>query len=226
MGIFKRLGDLSAARINKMIDAAEQKDPEAFLNQCLRNAKDDLLDATNALADQIALSIKFKKLFESEQATVERAEQNAITFAKAGNVDLVQKAVEAKKTAEAQLNQYKAQWEQYEANAQQFQVQVEEMKRQIAEMEAKKASIVARIEAARAQENIGKTMSSLSNHSLAANLDKFESLAADAEAKAQATSQVYRQDKTLDEKAAELSKSSEVDAEVARLMAEYGSKKA
>lgn len=222
MSIFKRLRDLTMSNINAMIDKAE--DPIKMTDQYIRDMQEDLEDAEKAVAAQIAIEKKFKSLYEEQEALVEKRTQQAHTAAQAQNIDLARRALEEKKAAEAKMNEYKANYEQNKASADNLRAKLEEMRKQLTEMKNKRETLVARYNAAKAQNEINKAIGGFNTDSAASGLKRMEEKMLQMEAQAEASNELTSKGKSLDDEFASLNKDSEVEAELAALLKQYEEK--
>lgn len=223
MSIFKRLRDLTMSNINAMIDKAE--DPIKLTDQYIRDMQEDLEDAEKAVAAQIAIEKKFKGLYEEQEALVEKRTQQAHTAAQAQNVDLARRALEEKRAAEAKMTEYKTAYDQNKASADNLRGKLEEMRKQLTEMKNKRETLVARYNAAKAQNEINKAMTGFSSDTAVSGLKRMEEKMLQMEAQAEASNELSSKGKSLDDEFENLSKDAEVDAELAALMKQYEDKK-
>ncbi|MGO0058567.1 PspA/IM30 family protein [Brevibacillus fluminis] len=219
MSIFKRLRDLTMSNLYALIEKAE--DPVKLTDQYLRDMQDDLEEAEKAVAAQIALEKKFKQLYEEQEALVAKREEQAHIAAQAQNIDLARRALEEKKTAASKAAEYKASYEQNKLAADNLREKLEEMRKQISELKNKRETLAARVNAAKAQKKINQTMSGFSNDSAMAGLKRMEEKALQLEAEAEASGEVYKKEKSLDDEIASLSKDKQVEDELAALMKKY-----
>ncbi|MFD1138865.1 PspA/IM30 family protein [Paenibacillus urinalis] len=222
MSFFKRLRDVTMSNLNALIDKAE--DPIKLTDQYIRDMQEDLEDAEKAVASQIALEKKFKSLYEEQEALVKKREEQAHTAAKAQNIDLARRALEEKKNAEAKLTEYKTSYDQNKAAADNLRSKLEEMRKQLAEMKSKRETLVARYNAAKAQTEINKAMNDFSSDSATAGLKRMEDKMLQAEALAEASNEMNKKDKSLDEEFENLGKDQAVEDELAALMKQYDNK--
>lgn len=219
MSIFKRLRDLTMSNLYALIEKAE--DPIKMTDQYLRDMQEDLEEAEKAVAAQIALEKKFKQLYEEQEALAAKREEQAHIAAQAKNVDLARRALEEKKTATQKAAEYKASFEQNKQTADQLRGKLEEMRKQISELKNKRETLVARVNAAKAQKKINQTMSGFNSDSAMAGLKRMEDKALQLEAEAEASGEVYQKEKSLDDQIAALNKDKEVEDELAALMKKY-----
>lgn len=222
MSIFKRLRDLTMSNINAIIDKAE--DPIKMTDQYIRDMTADLEDAEKAVAAQIAIEKRFKALYEEQEALVEKRTQQAHTAAQAQNVDLARRALEEKKAAEAKRDEYKASYDQNKLAADNLRSKLEEMRKQLTEMKNKRETLVARYNAAKAQAEINKAMNGFSSDSASTGLKRMEEKMLQMEARAEASNEMTKREKSLDEEFESLGKDKQVEDELAALMKQYENK--
>lgn len=219
MSLFKRLRDLTLSNIYSLIEKAE--DPVKMTDQYLRDMQEDLEEAEKAVAAQIALEKKFKQLYEEQEALVKKRDEQAHLAAQNKNVDLARRALEEKKAAEQKMNEYKASYEQNKMAADNLRDKLEDMRKQITELKNKRETLVARANAAKAQRDINKTMSGFGSDSAMSGLKRMEDKVLQMEAEAEASGEVYKREKSLDEELEKLGKDKEVEDELAELMKKY-----
>ena len=219
MSVFKRLRDLTLSNVYAMIEKAE--DPVKLTDQYLRDMQDDLEEAEKAVAAQIALEKKFKQLYEEQEALVKKRDEQAHMAAQAKNLDLARRALEEKKAAEQKMNEYKASYEQNKIVADSLREKLGDMRKQVTELKNKRETLVARANAAKAQRNINKTMAGFGSDSSMNGLKRMEDKVLQLEAEAEASGEVYKKEKSLDEEFAKLDKDKVVDDELAALMKKY-----
>lgn len=223
MSIFKRLRDLTLSNVYALIEKAE--DPVKLTDQYIRDMQEDLEDAEKAVAAQIALEKKFKQLYEEQAQLVEKRTEQAHIAAQAQNVDLARRALEEKKAAEAKAAEYKASYDQNKALADNLRAKLDEMGKQLAEMKNKRETLVARYNAAKAQEQINKSISGFNSDGAAAGLKRMEEKMMQMEARAEASNELLAsKGKSLDEEFANLNKDKAIEDELASLMKQYEQK--
>lgn len=219
MSLFKRLRDLTLSNVFALIDKAE--DPVKMTDQYIRDMQQDLEEAEKAVAAQIALEIKFKKLYEDQVELVKKRDEQAHIAAKAKNVELARRALEEKKAAEHKMNEYQISYEQNKMMADNLREKLEQMKKQFMDLRNKRETLVARANAAKAQTQINRAMSGLGSDTASAGLKRMEDKVLHMEAQAQASASLNDKGKSLDDELAELTKNNEVEDELAALMKKY-----
>jgi len=178
-------------------------------------------EAEKAVAAQIALEKKFKVLYEEQEALVKKREEQAHVAAQAKNIDLARRALEEKKAAEQKMVEYKEGYEKNKLAADGLRDKLTEMKKQITELKNKRETLVARVNAAKAQKTINQAMAGFDGNSAMAGLKRMEEKALQMEAEAEASGEVYKKESSLDDEIAKLSKDQQVEDELAALMKKY-----
>ena len=222
MSIFKRLRDLTLSNVYALIEKAE--DPVKLTDQYIRDMTEDLEDAEKAVAQQIAIEKKFKQQYEEQVALVKKREEQAHTAAQAQNIDLARRALEEKRSAEQKMNEFKIGYDQNKAAADNLRGKLEEMRKQLTEMKNKRETLIARYNAAKAQNEINKAMTGFGSDTAAAGLKRMEEKMLQMEAQAEASNEMASKDKSLDDEFAALNKDKVVDDELAALMKQYENK--
>jgi len=219
MSIFKRLRDVTMSNVYALIEKAE--DPIKMTDQYIRDMQEDLADAEKAVAAQIAIEKKFKLLYEEQEALYKRRDEQAHTAAQMQNLDLARRALEEKKAVEEKMNEYKQGFETNKAAAENLRAKLEEMRRQLTEMKNKRDTMVARYNAAKAQNEINKSMSTFNTDGASSGLKRMEEKMLQMEAQAEAGNELSRKGQSLDDEFAALGKNSAVEDELAALMKKY-----
>ncbi|MDD9148760.1 MULTISPECIES: PspA/IM30 family protein [unclassified Sporolactobacillus] len=219
MSIFKRLRDLAVSNVYALIEKAE--DPIKMTDQYLRDMQEDVLDAEKSVAAQIALEKKFKALYEEQSELVAKREKQAHIAVEEGNLDLARRVIEDKQHAEQKVNEYKERYEQNKAASENLREKLDEMRKQVAALKDKRETLVARVNAARAQKNINETMSGFDSNTAMAGLKRMEEKTLQMEAEAEASGEVYKKDKSIDEEFENLGKDKKVEDELARLIEQH-----
>lgn len=220
MSLFKRLRDVALSNIYALIEKAE--DPVKMTDQYLRDMQEDVREAEKSVAAQIALEKKFKALYEEQSALVKKREEQAHLAVEAENLDLARRAIEDKQNAEQKMNEYKERYEQNKAASENLRKKLDDMRKQVSALKDKRETLVARVNAAKAQKNINEKMSGFDANTAMAGLKRMEDKTLQLEAEAEASGEVYKKEKSLDEEFANLGKDKKVEDELARMMKEHG----
>jgi len=220
VSIFKRLKDITLSNINSILDKVE--DPVKMLDQYLRDMEEDIQDASEAVAQQVAITKKFEKQYQEAQAMVEKRQNDAVKAINAGRDDLAKKALEDKKNHEAKMNDFKAQYEVQLATSERLKQQLAEMKSEYEKLKAKRDTLVARANAAKATEKVHAAMSGIGSSSARRDFDRMEEKVLGMEARAEASKEFSSGVSSLDKELAELDKAGNIEDELAALKKQLG----
>ncbi|MCR2803501.1 PspA/IM30 family protein [Paenibacillus soyae] len=223
MSLFKRLRDLTLSNVYALIEKAE--DPIKLTDQYIRDMTEDLQDAEKAVASQIALEKKFKKLYEEQEALLQKRIEQSHIAVQEGNLELARRVIEDKQAVETKMIEYKEAYAENQLLANNLRAKLEEMRKQLADMKNKRDTLVARYQAAKTQTEINKAMSSFGGSSAAAGMKRMEEKMLQAEAMAEASNDLAAsRGKSIDDEFANLGKNKAVEDELAALMKQYEKK--
>ncbi|MZP30881.1 PspA/IM30 family protein [Heliobacterium undosum] len=221
MSLFKRLKDLTLSNINALLDKAE--DPVKMLDQYLRDMEEDIRDASDAIAKQIAVTKKFEAQYREAEAMVQKRQEDAVKAINAGRDDLARRALEDKKNHETRMNDFKAQFETHSATSEKLKRQLADMRSEFDKLKARRDTLVARANAAKATQQVHDLMGGFDNRSARHGFDRMEEKVASLEAKAEASKELSRgPSASLDDELASLDKGADVDDELAALKRQLG----
>lgn len=220
MSLFKRLRDLTLSNVYALIEKAE--DPIKLTDQYIRDMTEDLQDAEKAVASQIALEKKFKKLYEEQEALLQKRTEQSHIAVQEGNLDLARRVIEDKQAVETKLIEYKEAYAENQLLANNLRAKLDEMRKQLTDMKNKRDTLVARYQAAKTQTEINKAMSSFGGSSAAAGMKRMEEKMLQAEAMAEASNDLAAsKGKSIDDEFANLGKNKAVEDELAALIKQY-----
>ncbi|MEK3883022.1 PspA/IM30 family protein [Paenibacillus sp. PL2-23] len=223
MSLFKRLRDLTLSNVYSMIEKAE--DPIKLTDQYIRDMTEDLQDAEKAVASQIALEKKFKKLYEEQEALLQKRTEQSHIAVQEGNLELARRVIEDKQAVETKMIEYKEAYAENQLLANNLRAKLEEMRKQLTDMKNKRDTLVARYQAAKTQTEINKAMSSFGTSSASAGMKRMEEKMLQAEAMAEASNDLAAsKGKSIDDEFANLGKNRAVEDELAALMKQYEKK--
>lgn len=222
MSVFKRLRDLTMSNVYALIEKAE--DPIKLTDQYIRDMTDDLEDAEKAVAQQIAIEKRFKQQYEEQEALVNKRTEQAHLAVQAENLDLARRALEEKKSAEQKRDEFKTAYETNKASADNLRAKLDDMRKQLQDMKNKRETLVARYNAAKAQNEINKAMAGFGSDTAAAGLKRMEEKMLAMEAQAEASNELQSKGKSLDDEFANLGKDQAVEDELAAIMKQYEKK--
>jgi len=193
MSLFKRMFTMGKAEAHAIADKLE--DPVKLTEQGIRDLKEDLTEATQALAQVKGLAIQAKRKHEEKKRIIKDWQNKAEQLMKAGQSGtmemsdaerLAMEALEKKTEAETDLPRLKkdADIQNNQANA--LQSKVNELKRTIETYENELVTLKARAKTAKASEKINKQMAGVDSSSTIAMLEKMKTRVDEDEASAQA----------------------------------------
>lgn len=213
MSLFKRVSDNIRANLNSLLDKAE--DPEKMLDQYLRDMEEDIAEAEVAVAKQLAVAWKFKAQLDDAAALVEKREAQALEALGNNREDLARRALEDKKINKAKSEEFRRQHESSSAMAEQLRSELKEMKNEYEKLRIKRDTLVARAQAAKAQQEIHGAVSGLGKDSTRRNFDRMEDKVLRMEAEAKVAGDLREKD--LDRELESLGKDAEIEKELAAL---------
>lgn len=222
MGIFSRISDIIRANINDLLDKAE--DPVKMIKQMVIDMQEAVTKATAALAQAMAQEKKLQRDYEKYVALSAEWENKALLALQAGNEDLARKALVKKNEAEQQAAQYKQMYEQAAQTTATLKQQVEQLKTKLDEARMKESMLIARSQAAKAQKEIAKNISTFDHSSIFSKFSKFEDKILKQEAEAQALTQLAEGSLSLDDEFKKLSSNSSVEDDLIKLKAKLQQK--
>lgn len=218
MGIFGRISDIFKANVNDALDNME--DPEKMIKQMVVEMQEAIAKATSGLATAMAQEKKLERDYKTHQQASQNWEQKAMQALNAGNEELARKALAKKAEADTQAGQYKQMYEAASQTTSKLKGQVDQLKQKLNEARMKESTLIARSQAAKAQKQIAKQVGGLDTGNSFAKFDKWEEKILKTESEAEAFTELAEGNNTdLDDDFKQLSQSSAVDDDLARLRA-------
>lgn len=216
MGLFDRISRLVRANVNDMVNKAE--DPEKILEQAIIDMQEDLVQLRQAVAKAIAQQKRTQQQYNQAQTNANQWQSRAQLALQKGDENLAREALTRKKshaeTAASLKGQYDAQTQQVETLKRSL-VQLES---KISEAKTKKNMLKARIQSAKAQEQLQNSLSSVNTSGAMSAFDRMEEKVLEAEARSQAAGELAGAD--LESQFAQLESGSDVDDELAAMKAQ------
>lgn len=222
MKIFKRLRDLTMATIHDLLDKAE--DPVKMLNQFLRDMAEDLKEAENAVAGQIAMEKRLKLQYQEAEQMVVKREEQAMQALKSGNEELARKVLGDKKEHQERCEALKQQYETATKNTIRLRDQLKEMKEQYNTMKNKRELLINRAETATAEKRIQKSMSSFGSEHASTGFGRMSEKVSRMEIEAEVAREIRVTNQSLDDELRDLNKQDTIEAELAELKAKLADK--
>ncbi|MBO5520449.1 MAG: PspA/IM30 family protein [Eubacterium sp.] len=225
-GILKRFKDIMAANINALLDKAE--DPEKMIDQYLRDMESDLGKIKAETAAVMAEAEKAKRELTAVDDEIAKMQAYAEKALVAGNEDDARRflAKKAELTMERELKQQMA--DVTGANAQKMRAMHDKLTTDIATLNERKATIKAKVQAAKAQEHINDLSEQVGNIDITDGMSAFDKMEAKADqmldmanARAELNSKTPETE-ALDEVAKKYEDNTDIDNELAALKSQLG----
>lgn len=216
MGLFDRLNRVVRANLNDMIGQAE--DPEKILEQAVIDMQEDLVQLRQAVARSIAEQKKTEQRCNQDTAEASKWEQRAKLALSKGDETLAREALTRKKSLADSSNVLKQQLEQQTVQVDSLRRNLMALESKISEAKTKKNMLQARSKAAKANEELQKTLGSIDTNSATSVFERMESKVMDMEARSQAVGELAGFG--VEQQFAELEASNGVEDELAMLKAQ------
>lgn len=205
MNIFKRLFKIGSAEANSLVDKLE--DPIKMTEQGIRDLKEDLSKALQAMAEVKALAIRAKndgnthveRANEYERKAMlllKKAESGEISAAEADRLAsecLVQKDQNMASAAQCKTDQ-----EKFEASVAKLDVNIKSLKSNIQKFEVELKTLRARAKVSEATSNINKQLAEVDSSSTVAMLERMKEKVAQQEALAESYGEIANENKSVD----------------------------
>jgi len=218
--VFDRISNIIRANINDMLDSAE--DPEAMLNQIIRDMNDALRQADSDIADQIAQ----QKMLEGD---LEAARRNARAWESKSELAVSKDRDDLAREAIVRTNDYNDQAAIYEKQLEAQRAAVTELKSKRDLLKSKydqarrnKENLVARARAAQAKSKMTRVSSQATTADYASELDRMERRIREQEARAAADEEVAESKSSVDDQFVQLGADQQVEDQLAALKARMG----
>ncbi|MEB3230079.1 MAG: PspA/IM30 family protein [Leptolyngbyaceae bacterium] len=188
MGLFDRVSRVVRSNVNAMVGAAE--DPEKILEQAIIDMQEDLVQMRQAVAQAIASQKRVQQ--QAAQANNEAAKwhQRAQLALQKGDESLAREALSRKKAQADAAATLQAQLSQQTAQADVMRKNLIALEGKISEAKTKKDMLKARVSAAKANEQLQSTMSSMSTSSAMGAFERMEDKVLMMEARSQAAAEI------------------------------------
>jgi phage shock protein A len=230
-GLMRRTSEITQAKVSKLLDRAEN--PEETLDYSYEQQLEQLQNVKRGIADVTTA----KKRLELEDSSLQRQIAKLDTQAKealqAGREDLAREALSRKASLQAEVESLGQQEQQLGAQEQKLIEGEQTLQAKIEAFRSQKEVIKAQYSAAQAQVKVGEAATGIGEHMADVGLaiqraqDKTEQMQARAAAVDELTASGALEDYTaqgddLDRQLAQVSESSQVDDELAKLKSELG----
>ncbi|MCC7161119.1 MAG: PspA/IM30 family protein [Anaerolineae bacterium] len=218
--VFDRISNIIRANINDLLDGAE--DPEAMLNQIIRDMNDALRQADSDIADQIAQQKMLEGDLESAQRNAQAWESKAELAVSKDRDDLAREAIVRANDYNEQAVIYAKQLEAQRAAVTELKSKRELLKSKYDEARRNKDNLIARARAAQAKSKMTKVVTTANTADYSSELERMERKIREQEARAQADEEVAESKTSVDDELAQLGADSQVESQLAALKAKMG----
>ncbi len=234
-GLSGRMSTVIKAKISKLLDRAE--DPGETLEYSYQKQIELLQNVKKGIADVVTSKKRLQLQKQKLQDQVVKLDTQARQALAAGNEELARTALERKNVAQTELQSLDTQVEQLEQQQEQMADSEKKLRAKIEQFRSKKEVIKAQYSAAEAQVRISEAATGVGEEmadvglAMQRALDKTENMKARADAVQELEAAGTFDDITalgpgeddIDRQLKELSSTSEVDDELAKMKAELGS---
>jgi phage shock protein A len=169
MGLLSRIATIVRAFFNDLVTKAE--DPEKILEQSVNDMQDELVQMRQAVAQAIAAMKRQEQQYLEADKQATEWERRAMLALQKGQEDLAREARQSGQVAALKKN-------------------LVAIEGKIAEAKTKKEMLKARIQSAKAQENLNNILGKVSTNSVSGTIERMEEKVLMAEAKASATAEL------------------------------------
>jgi len=219
MSLFDRISRVIRANVNDLVSKAE--DPEKVLEQAVIDMQEDLVKLRQAVARVIAEQKRSEQQYNLNQEEANKWQQRAQLALSKGDETLARDALVRKKNHADTAAIFKTQLEQQTAQVDTLKRSLVALESKIQEAKTKKTMLQARSQAAKATEELQKTIGNMSTGSATSAFERMENKVLQAEARSQAAGELAGTG--LELQFAQLEGAGEVDYELAQMKAALAS---
>jgi phage shock protein A len=216
MGLFDRVSRVVRSNLNAAVSSAE--DPAKILDQAIIDMQEDLVQMRQAVAGAIASQKRVEQQADKAQSAATSWQQRAQLALQKGQEDLAREALVRKKTESEAAAALKAQLEQQRGNVDTLKRNLIALESKISEAKTKKDMLKARASAAKANEQLQKSVGSLGTGSAMSAFERMEEKVLQMEASGQAAAELAGAN--LESQFARLEAGDDVDYELEAMKAQ------
>jgi len=233
-GLSGRMSTVVKAKISKLLDRAE--DPSETLEYSYQKQIELLQNVKKGIADVVTSKKRLQLQEEKYQQQIVKLDTQARQALAAGNEELARVALERKNVAQTELQSLDSQVAQLEQQQEQMTASEQKLRTKIEQFRSKKEVVKAQYSAAEAQVRISEAATGMGEEmadvglAMQRALDKTENMKARADAVGELEASGTFEDLTalgsgdddIDRQLKQLSSTTEVDSDLAKLKAELG----
>jgi phage shock protein A len=216
MGLFDRLGRVVRANLNDLVSKAE--DPEKVLEQTIIDMQEDLVQLRQAVARAIAEQKRTEQRYNQDSSEAIKWEQRAKLALSKGDENLAREALVRKKSFGDTSSTLKTQLDAQTTQVNSLRQNLIALESKISEAKTKKNMLIARSKAARANEELQKTLGGIDTSGAMSTFERMETKVLELEARSQAVGELGGYG--IEQQFAQLESGSNVDDELAMLKAQ------
>ncbi|MEM9771817.1 MAG: PspA/IM30 family protein [Cyanobacteria bacterium P01_D01_bin.73] len=216
MGLFDRVSRLVRANVNDMVSKAE--DPEKILEQSIIDMQEDLVQMRQAVAKAIAAQNRMKQQYTQAQNEANQWQQRAQLALQKGDESLAREALTRKKGKADAASSLQGQLDTQTTLADKLKQNLVALESKISEAKTKKDMLKARATAAKANEQLQSSLSSMNTNSAMAAFERMEEKVLEMEARSEAAADLGGA--SLESQFAALESSGDVDDELEAMKAQ------
>lgn len=216
MGLFDRVSRVVRSNLNAAVSAAE--DPEKILEQAIIDMQEDLVQLRQAVATAIASQKRVQQQHNQAQTEADNWQRRAQLALQKGDENLAREALSRKKVQAETATALKTQLDQQSGTVDTLKRNLIALEGKISEAKTKKDMLRARAQAAKANEQLQRTVGSLGTGSAMSAFERMEEKVLQMEARSQASAELAGAD--LESQFAQLESGGDVDAELAAMKAQ------
>jgi phage shock protein A len=215
--VFDRISNMIRANVNDLLDSAE--DPEAMLNQIIRDMNDALRQADSDIADQIAQQKMIAGDLDDAKRSQAAWESKAELAVKKNRDDLAKEALVRSNDYAEQVAIYEKQLDAQQQVVTELKTKRDQLKSKYDRARSNKDSLVARARAAQAKSNMTGAATRAATADYASELDRMERKIREQEARAEANEEVAESKTSIEDEFDKLGDDGKLDAQLAALKA-------
>lgn len=216
MGLFDRLSRVVRANLNDMVSKAE--DPEKVLEQAVIDMQEDLVQLRQAVARSIAEQKRTEQKYNQDIQEAGKWEQRAKLALSKGDENLAREALTRKKSHTDTATVLKQQLDGQVAQVDNLRKNLVALEGKISEAKTKKNMLQARATAAKANEQLQKTLGNIDVNSATGAFERMETKVLEMEARGEAAGELGGFG--IEQQFAQLESGSDVDDELAMMKAQ------
>ncbi len=216
MGLFDRVSRVVRSNLNAAVSSAE--DPEKILDQAIIDMQEDLVQMRQAVAGAIASQKRVQQQAVKAQSAADTWQQRAQLALQKGEEDLAREALVRKKTYAETSAGLNGQLAQQSGTVDTLKRQLIALESKISEAKTKKDMLKARASAAKANEQLQKSVGTLGTSSAMGAFERMEEKVLQMEASGEAAAELAGAN--LESQFASLEAGNDVDYELEAMKAQ------